>query len=189
VRGISVDVEVAREAKCGGSRFLKANSCNMAYRHHLTLRLRGRRSSPWYLGRVPLQRACSHWPNDATAVCRCRGACMFALAHGFKKVLLFREEALGASGCVVPKAYRRRSYKDSAREYRFCDTVGPLWLAGKEAWWCGGEMESGCWTFPRLWFLTGVVMSANCGVTWGVSVLCGLGSAGPGYIPKYTTDR
>jgi hypothetical protein len=28
------------------------------------------------------------------------------------------------------------------------------------------EMESGCWTMPRLLILTGVVVSAYCGVAW-----------------------
>jgi hypothetical protein len=37
----------------------------------------------------------------------------------------------------------------------------------------------------RLWFLTGVVMPAYSGMTWCVSVLWGIGSAGPGYMPKY----
>jgi hypothetical protein len=57
------------------------------------------------------------------------------------------------------------------------------------------EMGSGWCTLPRLWFLTGVVMSEYSGVTWCdillgwsaccVCILLGLGSAGPGYMIKY----
>ena len=51
-----------------------------------------------------------------------------------KKVLMFREEAFGASGCVVSKTYHYRSCSDSAKEYRYFATVGPRELAGKEIW-------------------------------------------------------
>jgi hypothetical protein len=50
----------------------------------------------------------------------------------------------GASGCVVSKTYRHRSYKDSAWECRYFSTVGPRELAGKEKWWGEFRMESGC---------------------------------------------
>jgi hypothetical protein len=35
-----------------------------------------------------------------------------------KKVLWFREGALGTPGCEVSETYRHRAYSDSAREYR-----------------------------------------------------------------------
>ena len=60
----------------------------------------------------------------------------------------------------------------------------PAVLAGKKVWWGGRRMKSGCWAMLRLWFLMGVVMSVHSGVAWCVSVLGGLESVGPGYMPK-----
>jgi hypothetical protein len=128
-------VEVAREAKCGGSRFLKIKSGNMACRHRFALRLRGKRSSQLYKNlRIIL--------GSMRSAIWVRG--LFALVNGRKKGLVFREESLSASGCVVSKTYRHRSYKDSASEYRYCAAVGLRDLAGKEIWWGEWGLESGC---------------------------------------------